>query len=239
MSTEQQERVAHSTAADTRAPAGDAPVRFRDMHLKVGDRVQLEPPPHAQLGRLSSLVVGWVERQSLILTVPRSASGRVSLQPGELVVVRAFTGRSAYAFRCSVLRKATNPFDYLYLTFPEAIDGVGVRSSPRFRLRMPAKISSQAATAVAAWIDNMGATGASIACGEPLGRVGDRIEVAFDLVLHDVPVALALQSEIRTVDDAGSVHRHGVCFVEPSPNDRLVLAAFVWFNMYDNPEASM
>jgi hypothetical protein len=239
MSTEQQERVAHTTAADVRAPAGSAPVRFRDMHLKVGDRVQLEPPPHAQLGRLSSLVVGWVERQSLILTVPRTASGRLSLQPGELVVVRAFTGRSAYAFCCSVLRKAANPLDYLHLSFPEAIDGVDVRTSPRFRLRMPAKIAAKGATAVAALIDNMGATGASVACGEPLGRVGERIEVAFDLVLHDVPVALALQAEIRAVDAAGGVHRHGVCFVDPSPNDRLVLAAFVWFNMYENPEASM
>jgi hypothetical protein len=209
------------------------------MHLKVGDRVQIEPPPHLQQGRLSSLVVGWVERQSLILTVPRTASGRLSLQPGELVVVRAFTGRSAYAFRCSVLKKAASPFDYLYLTFPDAIDGVDVRSSPRFRLRLAAKVSAQGAAAVAASIDNMGATGASIACDQPLGQVGDRIEVAFDLVLHDVPVALALQAEIRAVAHAGSMHRHGVCFVEPTTNDRLVLAAFVWFNMYENPQASI
>jgi hypothetical protein len=238
MSAQIEEPAPEAAVADAPKPAGQPPVHFRDMHLKVGDRVQLEPPAHTRLARLSSLVVGWVERQSLILTVPQTTAGRLCLHPGEVVVVRAFTGRSAYAFRGTVLKKTAKPFDYLHLTFPDVINGVDVRTSPRFRIGLPAKAAADGAAPVAAQIDNMGATGALVACGEPLGRVGDRFQLAFELVLHEVPVALSLQAEIRTVQDAGGTHRHGVAFA-PGPNDRLALAAFVWFNMYENPQASI
>jgi hypothetical protein len=223
------------------APASAArpPLSFRDMRLKVGDRVQLEPPAHAGAGRVTARTVGWVEGQSLILTVPQTPGGKLCLQAGETVVVRVFTGRSAFAFGATVLRGTTKVSDYLHLSFPDAIDGVDVRSSPRFRLCLPAKAAADGAQPVDATIDNIGSTGALVVCAEPLGAIGGRIELAFDLELHKVPMSLALQAEIRTVEEAGaSVHRHGVSFSDPSPNDRLVLAALVWFNMYENPKLS-
>lgn len=210
--------------------------RFCDMHLKVGDPVQVELPAH--LGRVSVRVVGWVEGHCLILTVPHTASGRLGLHIGENVVVRVFTGRSAFAFRCAVLRSTLKPSDYLHLSFPTTIDGVHVRSSPRVRIALPASATPAAGSeARAVSVDNIGSTGALLVSPSRLGGPGDRIEVAFDLVLHDVPVSLALQAEIRSedTDDRGMV-RHGVAFVAPGPNDRLALAALVWFHMYENPQ---
>ena len=215
-------------------------LRFRDMRLKVGDRVQIEPPSQTGVARATAKVVGWVEGHSLILTVPSAASGRVCLQAGEAVIVRAFTGRSAFAFSCSVRRSVTRASDFLLLSFPDTIDAVDVRSSPRFRVGLAAHVTTAGGPApFPATIDDLSATGARIVCDSPLGDVGDELRVAFGFVLHDVPVKLALRAAIRTVDETEPLrYRHGVAFVEPSDNDRLVLAAFVWFNMYENPKLS-
>jgi len=206
------------------------------MRLKVGDRVQIAPPARVSSARASARVVGWLEGQSFIVTTPQTGSGRLALQQGEVVVVRVFTGRSAFAFRCSVLRNASAVTDYLHLSFPETVDGVDVRSSPRFRVGLPARITAAAPGAPAeAKIDNMGSTGALLLCASPLGGIGDDVQLAFDLVLHDVPVSFALNATIRSSEPGADHHRHGVSFVEPAAHDRLVLAAFVCFNMYENP----
>jgi hypothetical protein len=227
--------------ANTPAPAAKPPFQFRDMRLKVGDRVQVEPPAQLGTGRVSAKVVGWVEGQNLILTIPQTPAGRLCLHAGEFVVVRAFTGRSAFAFSCTALRGTAKPIDFLHLSFPDRIDGVDVRSSPRFRVALPAEVHAEGSQAVQATIDNIGSTGALLVCANPLGGIGDRVQVAFDIVLHDVPLSLALQAEIRTAERAVDTaqYRHGVSFVEPSTNDRLVLAALVWFNMYENPKLSI
>lgn len=239
MDTAIEEQLRGQAARTAPAPAAKPPLHFRDMRLKVGDRVQLEPPAHAGAGRVTARTVGWIEGQSLILTVPQTAAGRLCLQAGERIVVRVFTGRSAFAFGATPLRNTTKASDYLHLSFPDAIDGVDVRSSPRIRLCLKAKAAAGGTPPVDATIDNIGSTGALVVCREPLGAIGGRIELGFDLVLHEVPVSLALKAEIRSVEEAGgNVHRHGVAFVDCSPNDRLVLAALVWFNMYENPKLS-
>jgi Flagellar protein YcgR/PilZ domain len=242
MTTAIEEQPADSAVAAEKpaSAARKAQYRFQDMRLKVGDRVQIEPPSQTGIGRLSCKVVGWVEGQSLILTVPHTPAGRFCLHAGENVVVRVFTGRSAYAFGCTVLSNCIKANDYLHLSFPGVIDGVDVRSSPRFRVALPAMAGSAAASErVQATIDNIGSTGALLVCADRLGEVGDSLEVAFDIVLHDVPVSLALRAQIRTVEEGSDQqHRHGVSFSEPTPNDRLVLAALVWFNMYENPKLS-
>ena len=155
--------------------------------------------------------------------------------------MRAITGRSAFAYGCSVHRNVTKTSDYLHLSFPDAIDGVDVRSSPRFRVGLAAQVTTTvSATPFPATIDNIGSTGALIVCDSPLGEVGEVLQVAFGFVLHDVPVSLQLRAEIRTVEETAEqlCYRHGVAFVEPDPNDRLVLAALVWYNMYENPKLS-
>jgi hypothetical protein len=228
-------------AGRPRAAAARPPCRFSDMRLKVGDRVQVEPPAQMGAGRVSAKVVGWVDGKSLILTVPQTPTGRLCLHAGECVVVRAFTGRSAYAFSCTALRSTIKPSEYLHLSFPDRIDGVDVRSSPRFRVALPAQVRlSEDSEPHPATIDNIGSTGALLVCGHPLGAVGDGLHVAFEVVLHDVPASLNLRAQIRTAEQApgAAQYRHGVVFVEPGDHDRLILAALVWFNMYENPKSS-
>jgi len=235
-------------AAPEAAPLPDArpAYTFRDMRLKVGDRAQLEPPAKAGNGRMPVRVVGWVENESLIVTVPHLSAGRLELLAGEMVLMRVFTGQSAFAFRCSVLKKYSPAFEYLQLSFPQRVDGVEVRSSPRVRIDLPAKVTlaNGGGSSLDALIDNVGTTGALLEAAAPLGAKGDSLKVTFDLVLHEIPVSLSLDATIRTVhtdeaSDGAPRSRHGVSFVEPGANNRLILAALVWFHMFENPNRAV
>jgi hypothetical protein len=212
------------------------------MRLKVGDRAQIEPPQHIAADRLPTKVVGWVENESLIMTVPQTRGGPLELREGETVVVRVFTGRQAFAFRSVVLKKSAPPFRYLHLSFPERVEGAEVRSSPRYRVDLPGNATAAAGgNPVGVRIDNIGTTGALVIASTPLGVNGELIKLEFSLVLHDIPVSLSLKAKIRSTqsDEDGSGasrHRHGVSFEEPGTNDRLILAALVCFNMYENPK---
>lgn len=224
------------------APAG-TPVAyaFRDMRLKVGDRVQLEPPPQMSAGRVTINVVGWVDGESLILSAPMTARGRLALRSGEIVMLRAFTGRNAFAFRSSVLHSLTPPFHLLHLSFPDNVTGIEVRSSPRYRVDLPVEVGADGGKpAVQARMDNISSTGALVTALEPLGAPGDKLKLAFEVDLHGVQTRLKLQAVVRAVkteEENGEAprHRHGVEFVDLAPNDKLVLGALVWFYMYEHP----
>jgi hypothetical protein len=89
-------------------------------------------------------------------------------------------------------------------------------------------------------VENISTTGALLVSGEPLGAVGEAVKLDFGFLLHEVPVSLSLNCVVRSTksdqDAAGaSRYSHGVSFEDPAPNDRLMLAALVWFHMYENP----
>jgi len=237
---EQSSALAASAVAPAAAPA-TAELGFQDMRLRVGDRAQLEPPAQTGVGRLQVSIVGWVASRCLIVTAPRTPSGRLDLRPGEIVLLRAFTGRRAFAFRCTVLKRSAPPFEYLHLSFPDKVQGLEVRNSPRVRVDLPGKAAPAGAQGeVALQVENLSATGALLVAPEPLGAIGETVSLKFEFTLHEIPVPLVLQCAIRSIrggqDSAGApCHFHGVSFEGLANHDRLMLSAFVWFHMYENP----
>jgi hypothetical protein len=229
-------------ATELAEAAAEAPLQFRGMHLKVGDRAQLEPPCQGAAGRVTVRVVGWVEGRSLIVTAPHTPAGRLVLDSGEIVLVRTFTGRSAFAFRCSVLRKSSPPLEYLHLSFPERIESIDVRNSPRCLLELPVTLTLARGGAPEAKLKNVSVDGALVESAEPFGNQGDSLQLSFGLTLHGVPVTLAVKGEIRNTNsferpDGSPGHHHGVLFQDLTPNDRLILGALVFHRIYEHPES--
>jgi len=224
------------------APPKPAVRTFTDMRMRVGDRAQLEPPSQMGAGRVPVKVVGWVDGHSLIVSAPRTSSGRLTLQAGENVMLRVFTGSCAYAFKSTVLKATRPPFEYLHLTFPDRIEGQEVRASSRYRVNLPATaVRASGGSGVDAKIDNISTSGALVESLETLGAPGEDIRLEFAFELHGVPAALKLDCTIRTtksVEDASGelLHQQGVSFKEAAPNDTLVLRALVWFEMYEHPK---
>lgn len=234
-----------ATAVDTPQPAPQgrpegASTPFREMRLQVGDRLHLEPPTQCGLGRLVVNVVGWVQGSSFIVTAPRSGSGRLDLQPGELVSLRAFTGCSAFSFRCTVLKRSAPPFEYLHLSFPVEVNAQAVRKAPRLRTDLPAKAAPDGAAAVELVVRNLSTTGALLATRQPLGAAGAMLRLDLALLVQEAAVPLSLACVIRSAkegkDAAGApLHAVGVAFEDLAPNALLALSAYIWSRMYEDP----
>jgi hypothetical protein len=212
------------------------------MRLKVGDQVHLEPSRRIVGGRASVTMLGWLEGESVIVTAPQNDAGRLVLQEGELVLMRAFTGKSAFAFRATVLKMAYLPFHYVHLSFPDKVEGVAIRSSPRCRVRLPAVITADGKTAGQGNIIDIGTAGALIETVEPLGQDDSVIEIAFSHELHGVPVSLALRAQVcgaksAAARDGTPRYQYGVEFRNLQPNDRLILGSLVWYQMYEHPRS--
>lgn len=213
---------------------------FAEMRLKVGDQIHLEPPRGFPGGRATVMLLGWREGQSVVVTTPQNDAGRPVLQEGELVLLRAFTGKSAFAFRASVLKAVYLPFPCVHLSFPDKVESVEVRSSPRCRLRLPAAITAGGKATSQGNILNIGTTGALIEIVEPLGQDEGLIRIAFSLELHGVPVSLDLRAQVcgtksATARDGTPRHQYGVEFKNLQPNDRLILGSLVWYQVHAHP----
>ncbi len=217
---------------------------FADMRLKVGDLLPLEARQPFAGGVATVQLLGWMERASVLVTLPRNAAGLVPLDVGDQVTIRAFTGKSAFAFRTTVLRVAYQPFGYAHLRFPEQSDAVLIRSSFRHRLSLPASVRQGEGAPASAIIRNIGTSGALVETALPLSNPGAMLTVSTDFELHGVPVHLDLKAAVRSTrevsDDAGApAHQSGVEFQDLAPNDRLILGSLLWYEMHEHPAESV
>jgi hypothetical protein len=215
---------------------------FAQMRIKVGDQLHLEPPRRSAGGRATVIMLGWLEGQSVIVTAPQNGAGRLVLQEGELVLMRAFTGKSAFAFRASALKSANLPFHYVHLSFPDKVEGVAIRNSPRCRVQFPAQVSAGGKAAFRGTVLNIGTSGALVETADPLDQNEGLIQIAFSLELHGVAVSLDLRAQVcgakgAAAADGAPRHQYGVEFKELQPNDRLILGSLVWYQMYEHPRS--
>ena len=67
------------------------------VRLRLGDQHHLEPAHRIGVGRTSVMMLGWLGVQCVIAPAPQNTVGRLVLQEGELVLIRSFTGKSAFA----------------------------------------------------------------------------------------------------------------------------------------------
>lgn len=213
---------------------------FEDMHLAVGDRLQIECPTATGMGRAFVRVVGYMENLSILVTAPMVGNRRIELVDNDLVVVRVFSRKNAFAFRASVLRSCRLPFHYVHLSFPEVIQGSVIRKATRVRTDLPARVSAEGvADAQPATIVNISATGLLLRTRAALGDRDSRIRLQFELPLHDIDSPLALDASIRNVreeaDEDGIDYQYGVDFIALQPNDRMLVKGFVYQTIIEHP----
>lgn len=207
------------------------------MRLRVGDQLHMELPGLASHKKYSVTLIGWLEGQSVIVSAPRSANVSRLVNPGEVVVLRTFSGTNVYAFQSTVTMTPTSPFMYLHLSFPQRVDSVTIRSAMRSRLHLPIQITRGGKEDAGA-ILNIGAAGALIECAGVLAKDDSlTLDAAFEL--HGVPVTLKLSADVRsakpTAPGSGAPSQYGIQFRDLKPNDRLVLGSLVCYQILQDP----
>ncbi len=230
----------HEDVASTAPTEEHRGFSFEDMHLAVGDRLQIECPTATGTSRAFVRVVGYMEHLSVLVTAPMVGNRRIELVENDLVVVRVFSRKNAFAFRASVLRSCRLPFHYVHLSFPAVIQGSVIRKATRVRTELPAMVGAEGgAEAQPATILNISATGLLLRTRAALGDRDTHIRLQFELPLHEIDAPLALDASIRNVreeaDEEGIEYQYGVDFLDLQPNDRMLVKGFVYQTIIEHP----
>lgn len=219
---------------------------FQDMRLRVGDRIQLQPPANVGLERYMVRLIGYLDNATVLVTMPLENGLRVPLREKDKVVARVFTSQKAFGFTSTIERVCKIPYDYLHLSFPTTIQGSVVRTSPRVRTKLIASVTyaaeSEESTPKSALIANLSAHGALVRSRKPLAAKNELLRIAFRVNLHNVDALLTVNAVVRSVfkDEAGEgagapMVNHGVQFQELRPNDSMILQSLIYQQMIEQP----
>lgn len=218
---------------------------FDAMKLRVGDRLQLQPPHQLSTERYIVRLIGYLNNVSLLVSAPFEGGLRLGLKEGEKVVVRVFAAQNAFGFNSTVDKICKYPFDYLHLSFPREVQGMVIRKSPRVRTRIIAAVANTHHPDVentSGLIANISATGAMLDGRRSLGNKGDMLRLAFRINLHKIDAYLSITAAIRAIfaDEAidakgDPLIHHGIEFVDLAPNDSVILQSLIYQQMIEQP----
>ena len=225
-----------SVASGAGQPDVGKEVFFRDIGLKVGDRLIVEPPP--KLGDQPGTVklIGYVNDLSVLVTMPDTRPWAGPPIEGDEFTVRAFSGRHAYGFSTTVGKRAVSPFEYLHLQFPRRITVRQIRNAERIVTSISARILD-AAEPISTVVTNLSATGAEVRAWEPARVVGDSISLELILDIHKVRTRVVVSAVIRNAHqlaDSGE-SAYGVQFTDVNAQTNIFLKSFVYQNLVEQP----
>jgi c-di-GMP-binding flagellar brake protein YcgR len=241
-----QDKAASQRLAAVEQGKTETAFSFLDMKLKVGDRIQIQPPASMGPDRYIVKLIGYVENLSVLVTPPLANGMRVPVRDGDNIVARVFTSQTAFAFNCSIDKVSKIPFDYLHLSYPTVVQGAIIRKSARIRTNIIASIALASAAPtddkLSAIIINLSADGALVSTRAPLDKRSPQIVLSFRINLHDVDAHLNIKAIIRNVqvdetkDDGDPLkYQHGVQFLHTQPTDNMILQSLIYQQMIEQP----
>ncbi|WP_395065692.1 flagellar brake protein [Paraburkholderia silvatlantica] len=183
--------------------AGDPATTTRDMHLTIGALMGLRPQMGASGAPMHPCrLIGFAPNEALFVTTPYVDGRPIAITPGENVEIVAIASQAVYRFVCTLHALSQSPLDYLVLSKPANIRRLRERRSIRVRAQFPVRygIGEQGAgfdgVALARGIS---ALGLSVSAAWALGKVGERLRVAFQLRSGEDATAIETSAIIRNV----------------------------------------
>jgi len=210
--------------------------QFDDMHLRVGDRFQLESHAHP-VQRHYGTLVGYAPGQSVLVRTPFVNGLPVPYTEGQALTARAFTGVGLFAFDTAVQRVCVSPFHYLHLDFPSEVRGVQIRTTERVKVTMPTQVST-AGMQVPGVITDIGIGGAMLECDRQL-RGGECLSVYVTFSLEQMQIKAGFEAEATVhrrldstqPDQATPLHCYGLEFENITLGQRVMLQNFVYHQL--------
>jgi hypothetical protein len=219
-------------------------LRFDDMRLRIGDRIQLQVPISASLERHVVKLIGYVENVTLMVTAPMMNGLRVNLVENDPVVARVFSAQRAFGFSSTVERVCRIPYEYLHLSFPTQIQGAMIRKAPRVRTRIVASIAGPdgGEERAAGVIANLSADGALVKTRRGSFAKDEVIQLAFRINVHNLDAYLSLAAIVRSVndeqgDDGTPMTSYGTQFTAMGANDSMILQSMIYQQMVEQPHS--
>lgn len=238
-----EKKVAESAASDKTAsfkpkaidqadhklpPVGKEVVASMDeVHWRVGETLQLQPHDNLNV-RYAVHLIGFLKNRSVFVTAPTVDGKFVLIRDGQTFVVRAFSGKRAYAFTAAAMKSMHSPHPYLLLSYPKEVRCTIVRQSARIDVKIIASVSlGKPERTTAATLIDLSMGGTSVIVKEPLGIKGEEGRIKFKVNAADVDAYLNIPIVLRSIAklDTGDGYRHGIEFVNVPDIERLTLSA--------------
>jgi hypothetical protein len=217
-----------------------------DLRLSIGDTLQLDCGTPLGSQRAVVKLIGYLKDRSIIVTAPSIKGRRQELLDNDSVLVRGFSGISAFAFRTFVMRVGRIPFDYVHLSYPDTVFGRSVRRSHRVKTELTGQIVAngpELAEPVTVQIEDISALGALIAT-EHTFDAEHPVRLSIALTLHGNRVEVEAEGAIvshrpASTDPAGpQLHRYGIEFKNTDAHDVMLLKSFVYQQIVDFPDSA-
>jgi c-di-GMP-binding flagellar brake protein YcgR len=202
-------------------------VALDDVRWQVGETFFLHQQGSAI--RYTARFIGYIKGKTVLVTMPVVDDKYVLIREGQQFIVRAFSGKKAYAFSALVMKSVHTPHPYLHLSYPRQLSCATIRHRTRIPVNVIASVSiGEQDDAAAAVITDMSLGGASAVIKHPHGQLGERSRIRFKINAVGETVLMDLVAVLRSISplDNGNGCRHGYEFIDLSTQDRLVLSAF-------------
>lgn len=218
-------------AAPPAAPAvgKEVVMAMDDMRWIVGETLYLQQLDNSGV-RYTVQLIGFVKNKTVFVTAPTLDGKFEFVRDGQTFVVRAFSGKKAYAFTATAVKSVHTPHPYLHLSYPKLVRCTVVRQGARAQVKIIASASlGEPERSAAATLSDLSMGGASGIIKQPLGKKGEEGRIKFKVNAADHDEILNLKMILRSVapSDTGDGFKHGFEFVDVSIHDRLILSAFV------------
>lgn len=204
-------------------------VAMDEVRWRIGDVLSLQLKEAPEL-RYNISLMGSLAGKSILVSAPLKEGKYVHLRDGQVVIVRALSGRRAYAFAATVLKYQNLPYPYLHLSCPREVRCTVIRQDARVDVDVDAFLTMGSATASTFNLLDLSVGGVS-AEGPFLGVAKDaRGRLKFVINVAGEERGLDLDVVLRTVeaDSDPRYARYGLEFVDVTARDRLILSAFVY-----------
>jgi hypothetical protein len=210
---------------DTRIKAQHVRASFTSLDLKPGMAMQtqrlIEGAPKQE-----SQYFGVIEGQGVMVRPVGETTPRSLLSPGDICMVRGFSGRYEYSFLSEVLHIAQEPCTYAVLSHPPYVEARTVRQSLRAKAAWPTRVKPAGA---ARWnvVDmvDIGTGGAMVQSESLTVSVGALVDVQLELMVEHQALTLQLQAMVKhsSPSPLGKARFFGLEFMTPSTQDFLAL----------------
>lgn len=222
-------KPSEAPSVDTGNPGKDVIVGMDEVRWHVGETLYLQPADNPAL-RYTVRLIGFVKNGTVFVTAPMADGKLEFIREGQTFVVRAFSGKKAYAFVTAAVKSVHTPHPFLHLAYPKEIRCTVVRQGARAPVRMAASVSlGQPERTAAAVLNDLSVGGASGIIKEAFGTKGESGQIRFKVHAAGQEEVLSLKIVLRSVapSENGDGVKHGFEFVDVPVRDRLILSAFV------------
>lgn len=215
-------------------------INLEEARLQIGDAIQLQSQGEDNSARYAVRLIGFAKGRSVIVSTPSIDGKYLLMREEQPFVLRAFSGKSAYAFSTRVLRSVNTPFPYLHLAYPKDVRSLVVRRGARANLRTICAVTECDGSPMqaAGTLLNMSIGGTLLAAKQALGQKGQRLTIKFKTEINEVEAYLVLTAIIRAIntdesDEPDKAVKHGLEFVDVSGPDMILLSAFVYHHLLE------